>query len=326
MKVIMAVVAWLWMASASWAQVSQEVVFRVGQNADIDWFVINNPAIRGTLNVTNAPYANTTDLNGAAVDQPFAGGRNRLIFAATAGTSVPPPTNGYAINLAGLTLLQNGATPVTVTFLGAWDTGVDDAGYRKADGQVYYSPINTDQLRRLNFGPTGLITGFTNMGNYNGGGTPNSVTMGDIDFAADGSMWVAGNNADTNPVVPTLWNFNFTTLNALSTLLTGGEVFNGMTFNAAGDTLYGYKQTTGQYGVINQATGGFQTVLDTDLSEFGVLGDLATGTAIVVTGIPEPSTLGLVGLWVIGSGFVIRRSRSRKSRLGTVPIAGNSEL
>jgi hypothetical protein len=318
MKAIIAAVAWLVLAGNSWGQVVQEVVFRVGENADIDWFVVNNPAIRGTLNVTNASYSPTTDLNGAAVDQPFAGGRDRLIFAAPTSTVIAPPSNGFAINLTGLTLVQNGATPVTVTPLGAWDSGVDNAGYRKADGGVYYTPYNTDQLRKLNFGPTGLITGFTNVGNYNGGSTPNAVTQGDIDFAADGSMWVAGNNADTNPAVPTLWHFNFATLNSLSTLLTGGEVYNGMTFNAAGDTLYGYKQTTGQYGTIDQTTGGFQTVLDTDTTEFGVLGDLATGTAVIVQ-VPEPTSFGLVGLWVIGASFVMRRQRYRQARRGAMP-------
>jgi hypothetical protein len=309
MRNVVVVVAWLGYAGVSPAQVVHEVVFRVGDNATVDWFDINNPSsVRGTLNVTNAPYATTVSLNGAAVDV----GRNRLIFAAPSGTGTPPPFNGYAINLTGLQLIQNGATPVTVASLGAWDTGVDNAGYRKADGNVYYAPFGTDQVRRLNFGSTGFITGFTNVGNYNGSSTPNSVTQGDLDFAADGSMWVAGNNADTNPVVPTLWHFNFTTLNALSTLLTGSEVYNGITFNAAGDTLYGYKQTTGQYGIINTATGGFQSVLDTDTTVFGVFGDLATGTAIVVQ-VPEPSTFALVSLAVVTCAAIARRRGLRSA-------------
>jgi hypothetical protein len=285
--------AWLSLAEIASAQVAHEVVFRVAGNASIDWFEIDNPAVRGTLNVTNAPYDSTASLNAAAVDV----SRNRLIFDNDLGT-----VQGYGINLAGLQLIQNGATPVTVTSLGAWGVGGDNGGYRKADGQVYYHPNNSVQFDRLNFGPSGSITGFTTIGNFTG---PTAISAGDIDFSGNGSIWVSGFNAMG---LPRLWNFDFTTLNALSTLIVSAN-YNGITFNAAGDTLYGYTNATGQYGIISTTTGGFQTILDTDTTFFGVTGDLATGTLVIVQ-VPEPSTLGLVAMATSGAaliGWVRRR-------------------
>lgn len=261
---------------------AQEVVFRVGTDAVLDWFVIDNPSIHGTLDVTNAPYASGTPLNAAAVDL----GRDRLLFETATATA-----QGYAISLAGLQLLPNKATPVTVTALGTWPDGGDNAGYRKADGQIYYHPNATDQLRQLDFGPTGLITGSTVVGNFNGNGTPNSITGGDIDFSSNGSIWLSG--IDENSV-PKLWNFDFTTLNAITAISLNNN-YNGMTFNAEGDTLYGYKAQTGNYGIINTTTGAFQSVLDTDTTLFGLGGDLATGTANI-TIVPEPASLSLMAL------------------------------
>ncbi len=287
--------AWLLVARAAPAQVIQEVVFRVGENATIDWFAIDNPTVRGTLNVTNAPYAKTVELNAAAV------GRNRLIFDTNTNSA-----DGYAISLAGLRLVAGGATPVTVSSLGAWPGGGANAGYRKADGQVYYHPNGSDLLRRLEFGSTGLITGSFDVGRFNGNNLPNSITGGDIDFGANGFIWMTGWNDSGNP---RLWNFDFATLNQLSAV-TLSELYRGTTFNAAGDTLYGYKADTGQYGIIDTATGGFRSVLLTNQTIFGVSGDLATGTALVV--VPEPSALGLVGMATLGSAIAARWRRGRR--------------
>jgi hypothetical protein len=298
MKGLIAAVAWLGLAGVSQAQVMQEVVFRVGDNASIDWFVINNPTIHGTLNVANAPYPSTDGLNAAAVDV----NRNRLVFN--------DPANGYAISLAGLQLIAGGGTPVTVSSLGTYPDLSYSAGYRKTDGQLYYIPDQTIQLKQLNFNPTtGTITGATVFGNFTGG--PTAIHGGDLDFAANGSIWVTGDNQNGQP---RLWNFDGTTLNALSVIVTP-NFYNGITFNAAGDTLFGYQATTGQYGVIDTTTGVFQTVLDTDTTFFGVNGDLATGTAIVVSGIPEPSTLGLGTAAAIGGAVLACRRRYRLNRM-----------
>jgi hypothetical protein len=183
----------------------------------------------------------------------------------------------------------------------------DVSGYRKIDGQVYYHPQASDELRRLDVGPTGQITGFTAIGNFNGTATPNSITGGDIDFAADGAVWVTGNNDTGNP---RLWGFDFNSLNQLVNVATTDQ-YNGITFNAAGDTLYGYRDTTGQYGIIDRATGGFQSVVATDLSVFGVGGDLATGTLIVMQ-VPEPSALAHVSAAVLGSYFARRTHQKRR--------------
>jgi hypothetical protein len=261
---------------------TQEVVFRAAENSTIDWFEINNPAIHGTLKVTNAPYDNTTPLNAAVVDV----GRNRLVY-----DSATDNPQGYAISLAGLQLVPNSATPVTITSLGAWPDAGDNAGYRKADGQVYYHPSDSDQLRQLEFGPTGMITGFTAIGNFNGGDAPESVSGGDLDFSANGSLWLSGHNDND---VSKLWDFDFASLDAISTI-TLPHIYNGMTFNSAGDTLYGYDATSGQYGTVNTTTGAFSQVLDTDLAFFGSYGDLATGTTNIAI-VPEPASLGLLGL------------------------------
>jgi hypothetical protein len=227
--------------------------------------------------------------------------RNRLIYDST------PDGGGYAISLTGLQLVQNGPTPVTLSPIGTFPGVPLNAGYRKIDGQVYYHPQASDELRRLDVGPTGQITGFTAIGNFNGTATPNSITGGDIDFAADGAVWVTGNNDTGNP---RLWGFDFNSLNQLVNVATTDQ-YNGITFNAAGDTLYGYRDTTGQYGIIDRATGGFQSVVATDLSVFGVGGDLATGTLIVVQ-VPEPSALAHVSAAVLGSYFARRTHQKRR--------------
>ncbi len=266
---------------------THEIIFRVGGSASIVWFDENNPSLRGTLNVTNAPYANGASVNGAAVDL----GRNRLIFDSS--------DVGYAISLAGLQLVPNAATPVTVTSLGTWDSAGDNAGYRKTDGQVYYHPNGSTELRTLNFGPTGLITGFTVVGNFSG---PTAITQGDIDFDANGSIWMSGVNQNGDS---RLWHYDPTTLNPLSTF-SMSHVYSGLGFNAAGTTLYGYLRATGQYGIVDTTTGGFTSILDTDQAFFGVGGDLTTGLAMTV--VPEPASLSLcvLGIACLSAGNLYR--------------------
>src|SRR5690348_446768 len=97
-------------ALADQPTITADVAFKVGNNASIDWFEIANPSVRGTITVTNQPYPSTHSLNSAVVDI----GRNRLIYMDDAlGTSGP----AYAFNLAGLLLVPNAATPVTVSSL-----------------------------------------------------------------------------------------------------------------------------------------------------------------------------------------------------------------
>ncbi len=229
-----ACIGFAWAAPAQAA--THEVVFfcRADANANLVWFDINDPTVRGTLNVTNAPYVNNAPLNGAAIDL----ARNRLIY------DIDGEGTGYAISLAGLQLIPNAATPVIATNLGIWDSAGDNAGYRKTDGQVYYHPNGATgtELRRLSFGPAGEITGFTVVGNFSG---PTAITQGDIAFDASGSIWLAGVNQNGDS---RLWNYDPTTLNPISTL-SMPHVYSGLAFNAAGNTLYGDLRATGQYGI-----------------------------------------------------------------------------
>jgi len=227
--------------------------------------------------------------------------RNRLIYdddAAAGGTN-----QAYAISLNNIQLTPHAATPVTVTSLGSWVGSGNNSGWRKADNQFYYFVDGTTQLHTLTFGPTGLITGDPLVGNFTG---PTAMTGGDIDFDSNGSIWVSGTNSSGEP---RLWNFDFGTLDAISTL-SPNSLYNGMTFNAEGTTLYGYTDTNGEYGSINLSTGAFQSVLQTDPAFFGGGGDLATGTEeIVLPAVPEPNQLGIFGLIFVGCLFRFRRGR-----------------
>lgn len=271
-----------------------DVAFKVGSNASIIWFEIDNPAVGGTLSVTNAPYASNAQLNGAVVDI----SRNRLIY------DVDPAANptAYAINLAGVQLLQNGVTTVSVSSLGAWAGGTETAGYRKADGNVYYQVSGTDELRYLNFNSSGGISGYTSVGTLNGPSTfTTSITGGDLDFDASGTLWMTG-ISDSN--YANLWSFNSSTLQRSSLVITADD-YNGMTFDATGTTMYAFDDVTDQYGIINTATGGFQTVLATDSTRFGDGGDLAQAMESIVT-VPEPAALSIAA---IGSVLALRRRR-----------------
>jgi hypothetical protein len=71
-------------------------------------------------------------------------------------------------------------------------------------------------------------------------------------------------------------------------LKTPTSLYAGITFDATGTQLYGYVAATGNYGIINETTGNFQTVVDTNTSVFGNSGDLAEGIETIA--VPEPST------------------------------------
>lgn len=282
-------------ALVHWASadpITHDVVFKVGANSGIEWFEIDNPAVAGTIQVANAPYASNSELNGAVVDA----ARNRLIFVTQTSSAA------YSIDLTGLQLLQNGATVVNVTPLGIAPGLTTDAGYNKGNGQVYYRPEDTDELRYLNFDSVGTITGYTSVGTMQGTTqAPLTPFMqgGDLDFDASGSLWLTGDNSTGGPRV---WNFDPTTLQLIS-VVTAPYEYRGMIFDAAGQTMYGYTDSTSQYGIINPTTGQFQTVLDTDVNSFGDGGDLAEATATIV---PEPFFLPpilLVGL------IAVRRRR-----------------
>ncbi len=186
--------------------ITHDVVFKVGTNSSINWFEIDNPSVGGTITVTNQPYANTDDLNTVVIDI----SRNRLMYVDDTGPGNP----AYAINLTGLTLVPGAATSVTVSSLGDWAQGNDNAGYSKADGRVYYHVYNSIELRYLNFDASGNISGYTTVGNFNGASfMTQTIRAGDLDFDSSGNIWVSGINSGSDP---RLWSFNPTTLTVIT--------------------------------------------------------------------------------------------------------------
>jgi hypothetical protein len=273
--------------SASADAITHEVAFKVGMNGGIAWFEIDNPAVTGTLQVNNTPYPSNSQLNAAAVDV----ARNRFIF------TVQSTSAAYSVDLTGLQLLQNRSTVVNVTAIGVGPGLTTAAGYNKADGRIYYRPENTDEIRYLNFDSVGTITGYTSVGIMHSiPQAPLTPYMqgGDIDFDASGSLWLTGDNSSGGP---RLWNFDPTTL-ALINVITAPFEYRGMTFDAAGRNMFGFIDSTSQYGIINTTTAGFQTVLTTD-ANFNDVGDLADWATATIVTVPEPfilSPLVLVGV------------------------------
>jgi hypothetical protein len=279
---------------------THDVAFKVGTNASINWFEIDNPSVGGVITVANQPYPSTHELNAAVVDI----SRNRLIYIDdTNGNSGP----AYAINLTGLTLTPNATTSVTVASLGNWPEGNDNAGYSKADGRIYYHVYDSIEVRYLNFDSSGNISGSTTVGNLNGSSfTTPSITTGDLDFDSSGTLWISGVNSSSDP---RLWSFNPTTLTVMANKIPT-KVYSGITFDATGTTLYGYRGDTGQYGIVDEDTGNLKTVLTIDTNLFGDAGDLAE--AIGTIAVPEPSTSVLM-LTALLTILVLRRECSFRS-------------
>jgi hypothetical protein len=275
---------------ASADTITHEVAFKVGSNGGIDWFEIDNPSVNGTLQVNSPPYASNSQLNAAVVDV----ARNRLVFA------VQSTNAAYSIALAGLQLLQNGATAVSASSLGTAAGLTTAAGYNKTNGLIYYRPETSDEIRTLNFDSNGFITGYTSVGTMQGSGLTTYMTGGDLDFDSSGSLWLTGSNSTGGARV---WNFDPSTLQLIS-VVTAPHEYQGMTFDAAGQNMYAYDDASFQYGTINTATGGFQTILATNVNQFGDGGDLADATETIVT-VPEPFILPPVVL----IGFVAFRRR-----------------
>jgi len=276
-----------------------DVAFKVGDNASIDWFEIANPSVGGTITIASQPYSGSDNLNSAVVDA----SRNRLIYIDDSNLSSP----AYAISLTNLQLVPNKATPAQASSIGDWPGGNDNAGYSKANGQVYYHVYGSDQVRTLNFEPDGMINGFTIVGTLNGSSfTTPSVTAGDIDFDSSGTLWISGVNSGGGN---RLWSFNPTTLTVMRNV-DPVHACSGIAFDAAGTTLYGFDGLTGKYGIVDETTGNFKTVLETSTTLFGGSGDLAEGMETIV--VPEPSSLGII-LTTIAALHVCRRKGMRLS-------------
>ncbi len=305
---------WLLLGAALQAQTPSEVVFRVGSSSQVVWFDINTPSINGTLDIsTNGFFGASGGLN-AAIWDPV---RLRLVFTnLLAGSPLP----WYAIDMVGQPLVAGSSVNVVsrLSFIGnpaigAGNVSVPQGGYRPADGGYYILEATSDRTYRLNQNGAGNLTSSTLFGNLNGVSAPDGVTGGDLDFSATDKLWMSGADLGSNQ----LWRFGTGAGLPTEFNVATGPLYNGITFDSARTTLYGYRATTQEYGIINQSTGGL-TVLSTD-SIFAGQGDLTTGvTYESFAHVPEPGACALValaGAGLAGGGWHVRRRRLQEQDL-----------
>lgn len=299
---------WLLLGAALHAQTPTEVVFRVGAGSQVVWFDINTPSINGTLDIsTNGFFGASGGLNAALWDPV----RLRLVFTnLLAGAPLP----WYAIDMAGQPLVAGSSVNVVARLsfigspaIGAGNVTVPQGGYRPADGGYYILEASSDRTYRLNQNGAGNLVSSTLFGNLNGGSAPDGVTGGDLDFSSADKLWMSGAELGSNH----LWRFGTGAGLPAELDVATGPLYNGITFDSARSTLYGYRATTQEYGIINQATGSL-TVLSTD-PIFAGQGDLTTGvTYDSFASVPEPGACLLVALAAAGLAAGGRYARSRR--------------
>lgn len=283
---------------------SMEVAFAI-QGNQLTWFGVQDPSIQGTLSDIGLPAS----FNGNALA--YDNDRNRLLFV-NGGEGNDRPL--WSVSLAGVTLVAGGATdagPASATGNLTFSTEWSLAGASYYDGS-YYAPRQGDTvLRKVDFDGAGNVSGQVNItlpGNAN-------LRLGDMDFDADGGLWVVGqNNANTNR----LWYYP-NGANAAGTVeaINSPQFYNGIFFNEAKTAMYGYSTEAGaapanSYGSIDYSDGdgigsGQMTVLYTG-TPFNQGGDLSSGFTMNVDIVPEPGSIALMGL--LGSGLLFRRRRS----------------
>ncbi|TLD71209.1 PEP-CTERM sorting domain-containing protein [Phragmitibacter flavus] len=276
-----------------------EVAFSI-QDDLLTWFSVDDPSIQNTISVTGLPP--WLEGNALAYDTD----NERLLFVH--GNTL---TNRaiYAVDLSGVTLSASG----TVSAGAAVNLGtMSFEGPREVYGGSFYNGSyyvlidGTDSLRKVSFDAAGTITSQINI-NLPGS---RDMFLGDIAFAANGDLWIAGfNQYDGSPADDRLWRFSTAdggnTFDYQQTIEPAGDRYNGIFFDVTGTDLYGYRYNTviNGYGGIDTTTGA-PTLIYSGYP-FIQGGDLSNGFFIGVE-VPEPTSALMV---MTGLGCLFGRRR-----------------
>lgn len=281
------------------AAVLTEVAFSI-QGSALTWFAVNDPANQGTIALSGLPGG--FDANSLALDT----SRNRLLFVN--GNPLQNQTI-YSVDLSSMVLNPGAAVAGTATSVGNFSFGSPQQllGGSFYNGFYYALRNDSDTLIRIGFDAAGAAISQTAID------LPGTRTMnlGDLAFDASGNLIISGfNAAGTTAGDDRFWRYStadgglsFTELTA--PISPAGDRFNGIGYDAAGTTLFGYRTSAQTYGVINPDTG-TSTVTFTG-SPFNNPGDLSSAGLVLV--VPEPSSA-LLLLGGLGAALGLRRRRA----------------
>jgi PEP-CTERM motif len=245
-----------------------------------------------------------------------------IVTGSTLMTSIKKTTLAGLCVLAGLgaTASSASATPTTLTgtFAVTVYYGLNPSPGNGAASQVQGLPTNplattANELAAFTYtGALNLNAGTDNILNFlqSAGGTLGNYTFGNQTLLSSHTMSTGGNPGFTDA---TLIDLKFTTQSAISGTIThddGISIYQGTTSKldssaptSATPTAYG-PLGVNTYDLWYAETNGLPAVLDFEVT---------SGS----TSVPEPASLTLLGLGMIGTGMIARRRRST-----TTPTAG----
>ncbi|TLD69342.1 PEP-CTERM sorting domain-containing protein [Phragmitibacter flavus] len=288
-----------WVAQSNAVAQPLEVAFSI-QDDLLTWFSVDDPNIQNTITVIGLP--STLEGNALAYDSD----NQRLLFVH--GNTLVNRTI-YSVDLSGITLSATGTVNAGwATNLGtmSFDGPREVYGGSFYNGSYYVLIDGTDSLRRVSFDAAGVINNQTNI-NLPG---VRDMFLGDIAFAANGDLWIAGfNQYGGTPDHDRLWRYSTTdggdSFEYQQTIEPAGDRYNGIFFDVTGVDLYGYRYNTtqGHYSSINTTTGVPEFIYSG--SPFTQGGDLTNGFFIGVV-VPEPTSALML---VTGLGCLFGRRR-----------------